>query len=69
VNRIVDVLQDVDIPHQPPPWLRLIGIAILFLVIGDLWPIWLRVAVKYCPCIKRVWQDQHSTLAFLVPKN
>jgi hypothetical protein len=36
VNKIIDVLQDADIPHQSLPWLRLVCMAILFLVIGAL---------------------------------
>jgi hypothetical protein len=60
VNKIIDVLQDADIPHQSLPWLRLVCMAILLLVIGALWPIWFRIAVKYCPCLKKECDRIHT---------
>jgi len=53
VKKIIDVLQDVDKPRHPLPWLRFACMAIIFLVIGALWPIWFRLTVKYCPCRKK----------------
>ena len=40
VNKVIDVLQEVDAPRQSLPWLWLVCIAMLFLAIGALWPIW-----------------------------
>ena len=53
VNKIIEVLQEADTSRQSLPWLRLVCITMLFLVIGALWPIWFRLAVKYCPCLTR----------------
>ena len=65
VNKIIDVLQEADTSRQSLPWLRLVCIAMLFLVIGALWPIWFRLAVKYCPCLKKgmTAPTQHSNSA------
>jgi hypothetical protein len=69
VNKIIDVLQDADTPRQPLPWLWLVGMAVLFLMVGALWSIWVRIAVKYCHCLKGMGRDPRSTHIHLVPRN
>ena len=53
VNKVIDALQEVDAPRQSLRWLWLVGIAMLLLVIGALWRIWFRLAVKYCSCLRK----------------
>jgi hypothetical protein len=55
VARIVTALRDVETPHQPIHWLWFVGIAIVFIVIGLLWSMWLRpIQICYQYIHKRV---------------
>jgi hypothetical protein len=47
VTRVINAFRDADVHHQPMPWLWFVSIIVVSLVIGSLWPIWLRF-VKYC---------------------
>ena len=59
VARFVSVFQDADVPQQAVPWLWVISIIVVSIVIGSLWPIWLRI-IKFCfACI----QTSMSTIA------
>jgi len=40
VTRVVNALQEEDIRHQPITWLWFVGIVILSMAIGSLWPLW-----------------------------
>jgi len=47
VARVVNALQEEDKHHQPISWLWFVGIVILSMVIGSLWPLW-SYSIKYC---------------------
>ena len=47
MTRLVSALHDTDVQQQKVPWLWIIGIIVISLVIGSLWPIWLRF-FKFC---------------------
>jgi len=47
VTRVVNALQEEDIRHQPISWLWFVGIVILSMAIGSLWPLW-SYSTKYC---------------------
>jgi len=59
VAKLVSVFQDAGVPQQTAPWLWIISIIVVSIVIGSLWPIWLRI-IKFCyACI----QTRMSTIA------
>ena len=47
VTRFVSVLQNADVHHHAVSWSWVIGIIIVSIAVGSLWPIWLRL-IKFC---------------------
>ena len=46
VARLVTVLRDAEIPHQPLHWLWFVGVAMAFIAIEFLWSLWFELNAK-----------------------
>ena len=44
VNKIINALRDAEVRQQPIRWLWILGIVVVSLGCGSLWPVWLRLA-------------------------
>jgi hypothetical protein len=44
VNKIINALRDSEVRQQPIRWLWILGIVVVSLGCGSLWPVWLRLA-------------------------